>query len=138
MSAAGSCLRRIELGAVGGGQHDLRGALAVYGGSSTYADEVLALAEPAITASRLPVVVPTLAPGWVQRILVPAWPADLAAHMSPSAVTNPCAAGALATWALMHVGDPRWNHPPPLVGNAIDLYGVVRAQGLVGFIVSPS
>src|SRR5262245_24919567 len=31
----------------------------------------------------------------------------------------------------MHVGDPRWNHPPPLSGNAIDLYGVAVAEGFV-------
>jgi len=49
--------------------------------------------------------------------------------MSPSAVTNQCVANALATWALMHAGDPRWNHPPPLVGNAIDLHGVAAAEG---------
>jgi len=44
-------LHRIEVGAAGGGQHDLRGALAVYGGSTAYADQVLALAAPAITAN---------------------------------------------------------------------------------------
>jgi hypothetical protein len=105
MVVAGLYLRRIEVGAVGGGQHDLRGALAMYGGSTAYADQVLALAAP---ANR---------------------PADLAFHMSPSGVTNQCVAGALATWALMHTGDPRWNHPPPLFGNAIDLLAVARAQG---------
>src|SRR3989440_4479072 len=130
MTVAGSYLHRIEVGAVGGGQHDLRGALAVYGGSTAYADQVLALATPA-TTSNLPVVLPIPAPGWVQRMATPAWPADLAAHMSPSAVTNQCVAGALATWALMHVGDPRWNHPPPLFGNAIDLFGLAAAQGFV-------
>jgi surface antigen len=31
----------------------------------------------------------------------------------------------------MHLGDPRWDHPPPLFGNAIDLFGVARAQGFV-------
>ena len=74
-------------------------------------------------------MLPIPAPGWVQRIATPVWPADLAAHMSPSAVTNQCVAGALATGALMHLGDPRWNHPPALFGNAIDLFGVARAQG---------
>jgi hypothetical protein len=130
MVVAGSYLRRIELGATGGGQHDLRGALAVYGGSTAYADQVLALAAPAVT-SLLPVVLPIPAPGWVQRIATPDWPTDLAAHMSPSAVTNQCVAGALATWALMHLGDSRWNHPPALFGNAIDLFGVARAEGFV-------
>jgi hypothetical protein len=129
MTVAGSYLRRIELGAAGGGRHDLRGALAVYGVSTAYADEVLALASPAVTTSNLPVVLPIPAPGWVQRIPTPAWPADLAAHMSPSAVTNQCVAGALATWALMHVGDPRWNHPAPLFGNAIDIFGFAQAHG---------
>jgi hypothetical protein len=129
MTVAGSYLRRIEVGAAGGGQHDLRGALAVYGGSTAYADQVLALAAPAVTASSLPVVLPIPAPGWVQRIPTPAWPADLASHMSPSAVTNQCVAGALATWALMHVGDARWNHPPPLFGNAIDIFGFAQAHG---------
>src|SRR5262245_20433394 len=57
MVVAGSYLRRIELGAASGGQHDLRGALAMYGGSTTYADQVLALAAPAIT-SLLPVMLP--------------------------------------------------------------------------------
>jgi CHAP domain/Transglycosylase SLT domain len=128
MTVAGSYLHRIELGAAGGGQHDLRGALAMYGGSTAYADQVLALAAPAVT-STLPVVLPIPAPGWVRRIPTPDWPADLAAHMSPAGVTNQCVAGALATWAMMHLGDPRWNHPPPLFGNAIDLYGVARAQG---------
>ena len=110
MVVAGSYLRRLELGAVGGVRHDLRGALAVYGGSTAYADQVLALAEP-VTTSGLPVVLPIPAPGWVQRVPTPAWPADLAAHMSPSAVTNQCVAGVLATSALMHLGDPRWSHP---------------------------
>jgi hypothetical protein len=50
-----------------GGEHAMRGALAVYGGSSAYADQVLALAEP-VTTSGLPVVLPIPAPGWVQRI----------------------------------------------------------------------
>jgi hypothetical protein len=128
MTVAGSYLQRIELGAVGGGQHDLRGALAVYGGSTAYADQVLALAAPATTAN-LPVMLPIPAPGWVERIATPAWPTDLATHMSPSAVTNQCVAGALATWALMHLGDPRWNRPSPLFGNAIDIFGFAQAHG---------
>jgi hypothetical protein len=126
---AGSYLHRLETGAAGGVPHDLRGALAVYGGSVAYADQVLSLAEPPAPVTGLPVVFPIPAPGWVQRIAVPQWPADLAAHMSPPGVTNQCVAGALATWALMHPADPRWNHPPPLFGNAIDLFGVARAEG---------
>ena len=97
MTVAGSYLRRIELGVVASSRHDLRGALAVYGCSTAYADQVLALAAPAI-ARNLPVVLPIPAPGWVQRVAPPAWPADLAAHMSRSGVTNHCVAGALATW----------------------------------------
>jgi hypothetical protein len=101
--------------------------------SPDYADMVLAWATkyrgPAIGGGSLPAVVPIPPPGWVQRIATPQWPADLAAHMSPPAVTNQCVAGALATWALMHSGDPRWNHPPPLAGNAIDLLGVAEAEG---------
>ena len=46
---AGSYLRRIEVGAVGGGQHDLRGALAVFGASTSYADQVLALAANSVS-----------------------------------------------------------------------------------------
>jgi hypothetical protein len=98
-----------------------------------YADSVMAWAVryrgPSIGAGSLPAVLPIPPPGWVQRIATPQWPADLAAHMSPPAVTNQCVAGALATWALMHPGDPRWNHPRPLVGNAIDLYDAAVAQG---------
>jgi hypothetical protein len=101
--------------------------------SPDYADSVLAWAVryrgPAIGGGGLPAVLPIPPPGWVQRIATPQWPADLAAHMSPSAVTNQCVAGALATWALMHPGDPRWNRPRPLFGNAIDLLGVASAQG---------
>jgi CHAP domain len=130
MVTAGSYLHRLEIGAEGGGPRDLRGALAVYGGSLAYADEILALARaPQLGPSSLPVVLPIPAPGWVQRIATPAWPADLAAHMNPSAVTNQCVTGALATWALMHVRDPRWDRLPPLMGNAIDLYGVAAAEG---------
>jgi hypothetical protein len=101
--------------------------------SPDYADSVLAWAVryrgPAIGGGGLPAVLPIPPPGWVQRIATPQWPADLPAHMSPSAVTNQCVAGALATWALMHPGDPRWNQPRPLFGNAIDLLGVASAQG---------
>jgi hypothetical protein len=130
MLTAGSYLHRLETGAAGGQRRDLRGALAVYGGSLAYADQILALAQPPQPGtSVLPVVLPIPAPGWVQRIATPSWPADLAAHMNPSAVTNQCVAGALATWALMHAGDPRWNRLPPLIGNAIDLYGVAAAEG---------
>jgi hypothetical protein len=101
--------------------------------SPDYADAVLAWAVryrgPAIGGGSLPAVLPIPPPGWVQRIATPQWPADLGAHMSPPAVTNQCVAGALATWALMHQGDTRWNHPRPLFGNAIDLLGVATARG---------
>ena len=133
MTVVGSYLHRIEVGAVSSRQRDLRSALAVYGGSTAYADQVLALAEPA-TTSGLPVVLPIPAPGWFQCVPTPSWPADLAAHMSPSAVTKQCMTGALATWAVMHVGDPRMNRPPPLFGNAIDLFSAWR--GPQGFAVS--
>jgi surface antigen len=97
-----------------------------------YADSVLGWAASyrasQAGAGSLPVVLPIPAPGWVQRISTPQWPADLAAHMNPSGVTNQCVAGALATWAVAHTGDPRWNHPPPLAGNAIDLYSVAVAE----------
>jgi hypothetical protein len=101
--------------------------------SPDYADVVLAWAAryrgPQIGGGGLPSVVPVPGPGWVQRVATPRWPADLAAHMSPSGVTNQCVAGALATWAMMHPGDPRWSHPAPLSGNAIDLYGAASAEG---------
>jgi hypothetical protein len=101
--------------------------------SPDYADSVLAWAVryrgAAIGGGSLPAVLPIPPAGWVQRIATPQWPADLASHMSPSSVTNQCVAGALATWALMHPGDARWNHPPPLGGNAIDLLGVAQAEG---------
>ena len=97
-------------------------------------EELAGLDEPGGRgAGDLPVVAPIPAPSWVQRIPTPRWPADLAEHMRPAWVTNQCVAGALATWALMHTGDIRWNRPPPLGGNAIDLLGVARAEGfLVG------
>lgn len=129
MVTAGSYLHRLEAGAVGGVPRDLRGALAVYGGSLAYADQVLSLAIPPLQVAALPFVFPIPSPGWVERIAVPQWPSDLAAHMSPSAVSNQCVAGALATWAMMHPADPRWNHPPALFGNAIDLVGVAQAEG---------
>ncbi len=98
-----------------------------------YADAVMAWAVryrgPLIGGGSLPVVLPIPTPGWIQRVVTPQWPADLAAHMSPSAITNQCVAGALATWAMMHIGDARWNPPPPLFGNAIDLYGTALAEG---------
>jgi hypothetical protein len=101
--------------------------------SPDYADTVMAWASryrgPQIGGGNLPAVMPIPSPGWVQRVATPQWPADLPAHMSPPAVTNQCVAGALATWAVMHTGDPRWNHPAPLFGNAVDLYGAAAAQG---------
>jgi hypothetical protein len=72
---AGSYLHRLETGTVGGQPHDLRGALAVYGGSLAYADEVLSLAIPPSQVAGLPVVFPIPTPGWVLRITVPQWPA---------------------------------------------------------------
>jgi len=101
--------------------------------SPDYADAVLAWAVryrgPSIAGGGLPAVLPIPPPGWVQRIATPRWPADLAAHMGPPAVTNQCVAGALAMWALMHSGDPRWDYPRPLDGNAIDLFGAAKARG---------
>ncbi|HEY4027160.1 MAG TPA: lytic murein transglycosylase [Candidatus Dormibacteraeota bacterium] len=101
--------------------------------SPDYADAVMAWAVryrgPSIGGGNLPSVVPIPGPGWVQRVATPQWPADLPAHMSPSGITNQCVAGALATWSLMHGGDPHWNHPSPLFGNAIDLYAAALAQG---------
>jgi len=44
MVAAGSYLARLRHGGVDGRQRSLRGALAVYGGASAYADRVLAIA----------------------------------------------------------------------------------------------
>jgi hypothetical protein len=97
-----------------------------------YADAVLTWSGryrgPQVGAG-LPVVLPIPNPGWLQRIATPSWPMDLAAHMAPSAATNQCVAGALATWAMAHQGDPRWNHPPALFGDAIVLFAVAAAEG---------
>jgi Transglycosylase SLT domain/CHAP domain len=143
VAAAANYLRMLGAGTASG----IRAALCHYNAGATpafqacmdgtqnpdYADSVMAWAVryrgPSIGGGNLPSVVPIPTPGWVQRVAVPQWPADLAAHMSPSGVTNQCVAGALATWGMMHAGDPRWNHPRPLFGNAIDLYGVAVAQG---------
>ena len=43
-----------------------------------------------------------------------AWPAGAAAHANPDQITNQCVAGALWTWGVMHVSDPRWSPPPAL------------------------
>jgi hypothetical protein len=103
------------------------------GQSPDYADAVMAWAVryrgPSIGGGSLPSVLPIPSPGWVQRVATPQWPSDLPAHMSPSAVSNQCVAGALATWALMHPGDPHWNRPRPVMGNAIDMYAAAVAQG---------
>jgi len=138
VASAANYLRALGAGVPG----SLRAALCHYNAGATpafqacmdgtqkpdYADSVLGWAASyrasQAGAGSLPVVTPVPAPGWVQRIATLRWPSDLAAHMSPSAVTNQCVAGALATWAVAHPGDPRWNHPAPLIGNAIDLYGV--------------
>jgi hypothetical protein len=101
--------------------------------SPDYADAVMAWAVryrgPSIGGGSLPAVLPIPSPGWVQAVATPHWPSDLGAHMSPSGVSNQCVAGALATWALMHPGDPRWSRPRPLTGNAIDIYGSALALG---------
>jgi hypothetical protein len=156
VASAANYLNALGAGTAGG----VRGALCHYNAGASpdfqacmdstqspdYADTVLGWAaryraSQAGTGS-LPVVAPIPVPGWVQRIATPPWPADLAAHMSPSGVTNQCVAGALATWAIVHAGDPRWNHPPPLFGNAIDLFGAavagrftVSRQPVVGSMV---
>jgi len=104
MVAAASYLHRRETAAASEVPHDLRGALAVHGGSLAYADQVLGLATPPAQVAGLPVVFAIPAPGWVQRIAVPHWPADLAAHMSPPGITNQCVAGALAARLGPHPG----------------------------------
>jgi hypothetical protein len=97
----------LETGAAGGVRHDLRGATGGpwrQPGRRGPGAELGPAASAGVRASgRLPIP----SPGWVQRI--PRWLANLAAHMTPSAVTNQCVAGALGTWAMMHPADPRWN-----------------------------
>lgn len=104
-------------------------------GSSTYADQVMSWAQKyqgaQAGAGSLNAVLPIPGPGWIQPIPLPAWPPDLARHMSPGSVTNQCVAGALATWAVTHQGqwgEGRWSPPPLLPGNAIDMYGDALLQ----------
>src|SRR5215831_2328859 len=63
MVAAASYLHRRETAAASEVPHDLRGALAVHGGSLAYADQVLGLATPPAQVAGLPVVFTIPAPG---------------------------------------------------------------------------
>lgn len=59
-----------------------------------------------------------------------AWPAGAAAHASPSAITNQCVAGALWTWGVMHLSDPRWSPPPALAEPmAWQEFGAAQQEG---------
>lgn len=59
-----------------------------------------------------------------------AWPAGAAAHANPNAITNQCVAGALWTWGVMHLSDPRWNPPPPLAEPmAWQEFGAAQQEG---------
>ncbi|MGH7922631.1 MAG: CHAP domain-containing protein [Candidatus Dormibacteraceae bacterium] len=58
------------------------------------------------------------------------WPAGAAGHADPSAVSNQCVAGALWTWGVMHMADPRWSPPPPLAqAYAWEEYGAAQGEG---------
>lgn len=58
------------------------------------------------------------------------WPAGASEHADPSEVTNQCVAGALWTWGVMHLGDPRWAPPPPLAEPlAWQEYGAAQREG---------
>ncbi len=59
-----------------------------------------------------------------------AWPAGAASHANPNAITNQCVAGALWTWGVMHLSDPRWSPPPPLAEPmAWQEFGAAQQEG---------
>lgn len=58
------------------------------------------------------------------------WPSSADAHANPNAITNQCVAGALWTWGVMHLADPRWNPPPALdAPMAWEEFGDARQEG---------
>lgn len=66
------------------------------------------------------------------RTPIPAisWPAGASDHANPNAITNQCVAGALWTWGVMHLADPRWNHPPALAeAMAWQEFGAAQREG---------
>jgi hypothetical protein len=59
-----------------------------------------------------------------------AWPAGADGHANPNAITNQCVAGALWTWGVMHLTDPRWSPPPPLAEPmAWQEFGAAQQEG---------
>lgn len=91
-----------------------------------------------------PVATPIPQPGWLERIPVPHWPSALpGARVNPPAITPQCVAGALWSWATVHLADPAWPLPPSLgVATAAAMYPAavregysVAAQPLAGSMV---
>jgi hypothetical protein len=91
-----------------------------------------ALATSGIIAGNLPwPELPLTDPvGTLSTIPPIAWPAGAQGHANPNAVTNQCVAGALWTWGVMHLSDPRWSPPPPLAEPmAWQEFGAAQEEG---------
>ena len=77
-----------------------------------------------------PVVNPVPTPGWKQQIPVPQWPAGLpGTRVNPAQISPQCVAGALWSWATEHLSDPQFASPPPINGNAADMFPDAQRKG---------
>lgn len=77
-----------------------------------------------------PVVNPIPAPGWKEQIPVPQWPAGLpGTRVNPPQISPQCVAGALWSWATEHLSDPQFASPPPINGNAADMFPDAQRKG---------
>lgn len=101
-------------------------------GSATSASSCLTLAGLSVTSTLTalqegglwPVVLPVPAPGWVQQIGLPRWPASLVAS-PPTAVSNQCVAGAEWAYDLLHHSTYRFP-----AANGVDVARAAAAHGL--------
>ena len=69
----------------------------------------------------------------LEQIPVPSWPAGIqsSGRIEPDQVGNQCVQAALWTYAVLHLSDPGYAHPPTFagVGQAADMYAAAQKNG---------
>ena len=99
----------------------------------------LDLTSAQVPAQAFPIIipVPAIQPKSSHQVLepipVPTWPAGIqtSGRIEPDQIGNQCVQAALWTYAVLHLSDPSYAHPPTFagVGQAADMYAAAQRSG---------